>query len=69
MNWRQITKWVIIGSVVFIAGYDVLTITEGGVQTSISVMLYNYSCANPIIPFAFGVLMGHLFFPSGATNE
>jgi hypothetical protein len=65
----MLTKWVIIGTVIIVCGYDILTISQGGVQTSISVILYNYSCANPIIPFAFGLLCGHLFFPSGAHNE
>ena len=35
MNWRRLTKIVILAMVVLAIGYDLLTFKEGGVETTI----------------------------------
>lgn len=52
---------VAIFSVILIA-YDVWVILKKGVNESISWKMYTAAEAYPIIPFAIGILMGHLFW-------
>ena len=58
---------------VFIIGlitiYDIWTLAARGYDTTISWSLYTWSQGWPIIPFALGVLAGHLFFPNRAGKE
>jgi hypothetical protein len=67
MNWKNLTYYVIISTIALLAGYDIVAINNGGVDASISVMLYTWACSYPIIPFVLGGLCGHLFWPNGAS--
>lgn len=60
--WRSITKSVLIVSPLVIALFDIVVVQYGGVEASISRELYEYACVYPIIPFALGVVCGHLFW-------
>jgi hypothetical protein len=53
---------VIAVMVVLLIGYDVWTAIKKGATTTISWTLWTYAQQYPIIPFALGVLMGHLFW-------
>lgn len=55
------TVWFVIGSVVLIGTYDVFIFSRKGLKGTISHLIYSQSFKYPIIPFAFGLLMGHFF--------
>ena len=59
---RKITSIFIISLVVIIAVYDVYAIAKGGVESSISHMMIEWSYKYPMFPFMMGVLVGHLFW-------
>ncbi len=46
--------------------YDVWTLTKRGYNTTISWNLYVMAIRFPIVPFAIGVVAGHLFWPNRA---
>lgn len=58
---QKITAWVIFVATVVLLGYDVYAYVNGGVGSTISWVIYSQSKNYPIIPFALGLLMGHLF--------
>jgi hypothetical protein len=47
--------------------FDVYQLAFKGYDSTISWVLYTSSQQWPIIPFALGVLCGHLFFPNRAS--
>lgn len=54
---------IFVGSFVAIAIiYDVFIIIKKGKEQSISAFMIRLAYKHPIIPFAMGVLMGHLFW-------
>jgi hypothetical protein len=55
------TAFVIIGTIAALIGWDIYAEEEGGNEATISQEILKASKANPIVPFAFGVLMGHFF--------
>lgn len=52
---------IILGTIVFWVGSDVYLLMKSGKQATISVTMYTTSKQYPIVPFLFGVLMGHFF--------
>ena len=60
---EQLTDYIIVFTIFSLIIYDVWVILKDGVKASISVRVYTWSLKYPIIPFAFGVLFGHLFWP------
>lgn len=64
-------KTTTIFSIVIIAAiiiFDVWTLLERGYTTTISWQLYERSKAEPIIPLAIGVVIGHLWWPNKAEG-
>ena len=59
----NLTITVLVSVAVLLLMYDIFVIARYGVKQSISYVVYSLSRQYPIIPFAFGFLMGHLFFP------
>lgn len=57
----------ILGALALIIVYDLWTLMKRGYDTTISWTLFKLSQTWPIIPFAFGVIAGHLFFPNRAA--
>lgn len=43
--------------------YDAIIIPLSGFDASVSVVIYEAAKTWPIVPFLFGVIMGHFFFP------
>ena len=62
MTTRTITAIVIGAAIVGLAGYDVWAMVHAGASASISDVILQASLRRPAIPFAAGVLCGHLFF-------
>lgn len=65
MNWKTITTAVIVGLTTAAIVYDVVADQQGGVSATISRILRAAAMQYPIIPFAVGVLIGHLFWSQG----
>ena len=68
---RALTSGIIIFTIVALSAYDIYALIVGGADATISVVLYQATQKQPIVSFAFGVLMGHLFWhnPGGCKNE
>ena len=62
MNWVSITEGVLMVVPLAVIIYDVIAIEKGGTEASISAVVLRTSLKRPIVPFAVGVLCGHLFF-------
>lgn len=63
MIWRKITKHLVIWTTVILVCYDILAYLQFN-DSTISVFIWAWSQKYPPIPFLFGVLMGHFFFPA-----
>lgn len=57
----NLTRWIIAAIVVVVASIDVMLAVTGGIDATISVVVTEWSKQYPVIPFAFGILMGHFF--------
>ncbi len=55
------TEIVMSVTVVMLIGYDTYAAIQGGLHATISYQLTQLSKTYPVIPFAFGLLMGHFF--------
>lgn len=65
---RNITKWLMGVSLIILVAWDIYAFlaTE---NATISVLITDWSFYTPWVPFAFGVLMGHWFFPARGSND
>lgn len=65
-------KWTvifIIGMIAAVAAYDVYTIAEHGLESSISHTMIVWAYKYPIFPFIVGVVVGHLFWRMRDTGD
>lgn len=62
LKLRVITKIILISFVIILSMYDIWALIFGGVDATISRIVLSYAKDYPIIPFAFGVVCGHLFW-------
>jgi len=62
MNIKKMTLFFIIACIFVIIIYDVYAIYIGGTEASISSTIIVWSYNMPLVPFAAGVLCGHLFW-------
>lgn len=49
--------------------YDTWTLLRRGYETTISSQLYTAALAQPVIPLAIGIVIGHLFWPNKASRS
>lgn len=61
----MITAWLLLAVLVMVGIWDVYTLLYGESGQSVSQYLHRLATAWPILPFAVGVLIGHLFWPVG----
>lgn len=61
----ETTISVLAITLVSLVVYDVIIFIKEGPQATISYDLLGLSRDYPIIPFALGVIAGHLFWPNG----
>lgn len=66
---RKFTKWFIGIVFALIVIVDVLLLVIGGVDSTISRVLIGWSVQLMILPFAVGVLCGHLFWPQRIKGD
>jgi hypothetical protein len=62
---ETVTVCVIVATDLVVATYDVFALVRGGYKATISYVLLKAARNYPLIPFAFGVLIGHLFWFQG----
>lgn len=65
MTKKKATVLFIVLTVLVIAGWDVYAIMTGGVESSISHTMIEWSYKYPIFTFLMGVTCGHLFWRMG----
>jgi hypothetical protein len=68
-NWKQLT--IIFMAVMFcaIAVWDVLAISQGGTEASISSTIITWTYKFPAFTFLMGFIMGHLFWRMKPNDE
>lgn len=59
----KITHWVLIAVSSFLIIADIYWATDGVEGDTISEVILKYARKYTVIPFLFGVLMGHLLWP------
>ena len=69
MNWRRATKIAIPVVTVAVILYDILAISRGGVDATISRVLLGWAQRWPVIPLGVGVLMGHLWWSQSCQRK
>jgi len=62
MTLRQWTILFIVIATVGLIGWDIFAYVKGGGEATISSVILDTSKNFPPLPFAFGVLCGHLFW-------
>jgi len=60
---RFATQVVLLIVAALLGAYDIWAIATAGYDASISVVVLDWSRRAPVLPFAVGVLAGHLFWP------
>ena len=68
IDFAEISKVVFILLLVTVTLYDLTAVYFGGLPATISFFVVNLSREYPIIAFALGMLMGHLFWPQYLRN-
>ena len=58
----NITQIIVILSVLFIIIFDIIIYKMRGVESTVSRIVLYWAKEYPIIPFAVGVVIGHLFW-------
>ena len=56
------TKVILVTVTVLLIIWDIYAYMAGGAQPTISRVIYETSTKHPILPFIFGVLIGHFFW-------
>lgn len=60
---QWLTVWMLTTSIIVAGVYDLFTAYSHGKDATISVVILSLAREWPILPFALGVLMGHLLWP------
>lgn len=63
-TFHYITISIIIVCAVVLIGWDIYVVQDGIRGNTISAIIFEASLRLSALPYAFGVLMGHLFWPS-----
>lgn len=63
MNLANLTKGAIVATAAILIGYDIFVVIKGGPGDTISEVMLAWASSHPILAFAMGALMGHLFWP------
>jgi hypothetical protein len=62
MDTVTLTSYVMLGAAALLIAYDVYVAVNDTSGDTISEIITKHSLRRPIIPFAFGVLIGHWFW-------
>lgn len=61
MTLRAWTILILCLNAALLIGWDVFAVRRGGVEATISRVLYDAATTYPILPLLVGILLGHLF--------
>lgn len=61
-------SWILIAITVSVVIFDVFFATDLKKGNTFSEVILRFSMDHPVIPFAFGVLSGHLMWPQFITG-
>jgi hypothetical protein len=61
----KITACIIVGVTIGLIGWDIYVASDGIAGDTISEIMLKVAKDHPIVPFALGVVIGHLFWPQG----
>ena len=67
-GWQKGTGLVILAVAALLIVWDFVVGYLGGAEATESHLMLSFAREYPIIPFAFGVLMGHLFASQSTQN-
>lgn len=62
---RKLTILLLIVVIVGLIVYDIIAASHG-LESTITWVIWDWAVSFPIVPFAFGLLFGHLFWPNKA---
>lgn len=62
MSPRWWTILILVATAVILIAWDIVVATNSVKGDTISEILLNFARHHPVVPFLFGVLMGHLFW-------
>ena len=68
MDYKVLTKYIVIAVTVILIGYDIAAYLFGK-NATISVFITDLSYYTPIVPFIAGVLCGHWFWPARGSHN
>lgn len=69
MNWpKKVTISILIAVALLLIGWDIYVAVNKDEGDTIS-EIFLWVSRHPIVPCAFGVLMGHLFWPQYRSKE
>ena len=63
MTPRKLTIILILVAIVTLGGWDIYVASNEASGDTISEIILEASLRRPIIPFVFGIVCGHLFWP------
>lgn len=63
MNWRKVTKTLLIVGTLLVIAYDIIPASNGLLGDTISEVVLGWSQRCAFLPLGLGVLVGHLFWP------
>jgi hypothetical protein len=66
---KKLTIWSLVGTTAGLIALDIYLAANSQEGDTISEVLLNASHKRPIIAFAAGALIGHLFWPQGETSN
>lgn len=62
MHPKTMTKIFIVAVIACITVFDVIIFSRGGTESTISWTIFEWSHEHPVVAFAMGFVMGHLFW-------
>jgi hypothetical protein len=69
IHWRPVTKILLVTTALVWAVYDVFPFLNPERGDTISEVILYYALRSLFIPYAFGVLCGHFFFPRDGAKQ
>jgi hypothetical protein len=67
--FRLLTQAILLVVAALLGAYDVYAIITSGYDASVSMVILDWSRRAPVLPFAFGILSGHLFWPQSIKEK
>lgn len=66
---KIVTKVLMLSIAIVLIGWDIYVAANDIPGDTISELTLSWAFMHPVIPFAVGVLCGHLFWPQGGSSE